>query len=191
MKKHKVFKIAIFLFAVATITVASAAFGQVQGQSDYLKNFDIRTAEDLPDFVKLLKTIRLLEDQEDDIINKLGKPSSQNVLFGKKVWRYEFLGDGQNSVVCVIEYDLNDKAAHVYVTKAGPGGVEQIYSQGNSQLNSNVETSTATENNSSLLRVPVSAAVLDSPEEGQIYFNTTDKCFYGWNGSAWIKLGGG
>lgn len=29
------------------------------------------------------------------------------------------------------------------------------------------------------------------PAEGKIYFNSTDKKYYGYNGTAWIELGGG
>jgi len=30
----------------------------------------------------------------------------------------------------------------------------------------------------------------ENPKEGTIYYNKKTKCFYGWNGSEWIKLGG-
>lgn len=32
------------------------------------------------------------------------------------------------------------------------------------------------------------AAAPANPQQGQVYYNTTDNHFYGWNGAAWVQL---
>ncbi len=34
----------------------------------------------------------------------------------------------------------------------------------------------------------VGAAAPSTPAEGTMYFNSTDKHFYGWNGTSWVQL---
>jgi hypothetical protein len=35
---------------------------------------------------------------------------------------------------------------------------------------------------------PLKDSAPENPTEGQIYFNKTDKHFYGWDGVSWLKL---
>jgi hypothetical protein len=154
-----------------------------------MKKARLRTTDGLPDFIKKLKAIKLASDTEDDVISQLGEPTSKNVFFGKKSWRYDFTstGDDLGTVVCMIEYDLNQKVANIAVTKAGMGGVEMLYSQGTPQLGPNAASPNAS-GNINLMSVSAEASAPASPKEGQIYFNSTDKHFYGWNGTVWKQL---
>lgn len=181
------------LFA-SCIAFNSSAIGQAQFRVEDLpkenqenlkkamNSYKIRDKDELPDFVKKLKTIKINEDSEDDVIEKIGEPSGRNVLFGTKVWRYEFGPVG----VCAVEFDLNQKVAHIYFTKVGPNGVEMIYSNGTPQHGPNAG---GTKNTGGASGVnSVAAAAPASPKEGQTYFNSTDKHFYGWNGTEWKQL---
>lgn len=147
-----------------------------------MNSYKIRDKEELPDFVKKLKTIKINEDSEDDVIEKIGEPSGRNVLFGNKVWRYDFGSTGG----CGVEFDQDQKVAHIYFTKVGPNGVEMIYSNGTPQHGPNAGGTKNTNGASGVSSVAASAPV--SPKEGQIYFNSTDKHFYGWNGTVWKQL---
>jgi hypothetical protein len=147
-----------------------------------LDSYKMREKDELPDFVKKLKTIKINEDSEDDVLEKIGEPSGKNVLFGLNVWKYDFGETG----VCAVEFDLNQKVAHIYFTKVGPNGVEMIYSNGNPQHGPNAG---GTKNADGAIGTSsVAATAPSSPKEGQIYFNSTDKHFYGWNGIEWKQL---
>ena len=191
------FKAYTLLFA-SCITFNSSAIGQTQfrvedlpkeNQENLKKALNlnkalnkIREKEELPDFVKKLKTIKINEDSEDDVIEKIGEPTVRNVLFGTKVWNYNFGAVG----LCAVEFDLNQKVAHIYFTKVGSNGVEMIYSSGTPQHGPNAGGTKNTDEASGINSVAASAPA--SPKEGQIYFNSTEKHFYGWNGSEWKQL---
>jgi hypothetical protein len=159
-------------------------------QADVMKKHGLRTTDALPDFIKNLKGIKIGSDTEDDVVAAIGEPSSKSVLFGKKVWSYAFISEGNNmnSVGCRIHYDLNQKVAFIELTKSGTGGVEMIYTQGTSPYGGNAISSDGSGEKSTLNQVKVETNAPASPTEGQIYFNSTDKHFYGWNGSEWKKL---
>lgn len=190
--KKITFKAYTLLFA-SCIAFNISAIGQTQFRVEDLPkenqenlkkalNYKVREKEELPDFVKKLKTIKINEDSEDDVIEKIGEPSGKNVLFGKKVWRYDFGSTGG----CGVEFDQDQKVAHIYFTKVGPNGVEMIYSNGTPQHGPNAGGTKNTNGASGVSSVEPSAPA--SPKEGQIYFNSTDKHFYGWNGTEWKQL---
>jgi hypothetical protein len=187
---------AAVIVGAASLSMAPQAFAQSKEQinaakklqADVMKKHGLRTTDALPDFIKKLKGIKIGTDTEDDVVNQIGEPSSKNVLFGKKVWRYEFSSAGKiEMVVCNIEYDLNNRVSYISVVKGGMGGVEMLYSQGTPQLGPNAVSSTPSSSDS-LSNAVLEPAAPASPKEGQIYFNSTDKHFYGWNGSEWKQL---
>jgi hypothetical protein len=191
-----------YLFTVITIGFISfydspLTFAQSKEQldamkkirTDAMKKVGYRTTEELPNFIKKLKLIKIGSDTEDDVVNHIGEPSKKIVLFGRKVWKYDFISSGnQPSIVdCRIEYDLNQKVSYIAVTKGGMEGFDMLYSQGNPLLGPNADSSGSASNiiPSNASPEPVAPA---SPKEGQIYFNSTDKHFYGWNGTEWKQL---
>ena len=197
MKRKSLKLFAALIFGAVSISATPEASAQSKEQldavkklqADVMKKARLRTTDGLPDFIKKLKAIKLASDTEDDVISQLGEPTSKNVFFGKKSWRYDFTstGDDLGTVVCMIEYDLNQKVANIAVTKAGMGGVEMLYSQGTPQLGPNAASPNAS-GNINLMSVSAEASAPASPKEGQIYFNSTDKHFYGWNGTEWKRL---
>ncbi len=196
MKRKKINVLAALSFSVAILCITPQAFAQSKEQIDAMKKLQAaalkktghKTTDELPAFIKKLKVIKIGSDSEDDVVNQIGEPSSKNVLFGKKVWRYEFMStDKIGMVVCSIEYDLNLKVANIQVTKGGMGGVEMLYSNGTPQLGPNAVSPTASSGNS-LSNASPEATSPSAPKEGQLYFNTTDKHFYGWNGTEWKQL---
>jgi hypothetical protein len=187
---------AAVIVGAASLSMAPQVFAQSKEQinaakklqADVMKKHGLRTTDALPDFIKKLKGLKIDSDTEDDVVNQIGEPSSKNVLFGKKVWRYEFSSAGKiEMVVCNIEYDLNNRVSYISVVKGGMGGSDMLYSQGTPQLGPNAVSSTPSSSNS-LSNAVLEPAAPASPKEGQIYFNSTDKHFYGWNGSEWKQL---
>lgn len=152
-----------------------------------LKNTGMKSMSELSEFIPKLKLIKINEDSQDDVITKLGNPSNKNLLFGTNVWRYIFFGDNANSVTCSIEFDSNQNVTYVDVVNGGMSGMEMIYNQGVSRLGPNPVTASQPQG-AGIPQAPQAVTAPEAPTEGQIYFNTTDKHFYGWNGSNWKQL---
>jgi hypothetical protein len=95
-------------------------------------------------------------------------------------------------VNCDIVLDVNARIKSIEVSKFSEQGRQLVYSQAAS-ANSNQDivkdrpaVDSTSDPNPQASNVPP-----ESPKLGQIYFNTTEKCFYGWNGTSWEKLSGG
>jgi len=133
---------------------------------------------DLEEFVSKIKKLNINVDSADEVGELLGKPNSKYKLDGKEIWWYLFDNDG-SQVHCQIWINTEKILICVKVIKVGSG---EIYSKGN---NSEVNSSKSL-NNSNKLVVPGYSA--SNPTPGQIYFDTSDSHFYGWNGKEWIQL---
>ena len=84
---------------------------------------------------------------------------------------------------CRLTFGGDGKLSAVQVQKIRGGSTEVLYSKGASEA---VETPVS--ENAGL--VPSEHAPPESPKPGQIYFNLSDKSFYGWDGSEWVVLNG-
>ncbi len=95
-------------------------------------------------------------------------------------------------VNCEILVDSNRRIRRVEVSKGSVDDRELVYSKGATE-----DSITTTTNNKHIdvtksePNTQTSDGPPQSPALGQIYFNTTDKCFYGWNGTKWDRLSGG
>ena len=95
-------------------------------------------------------------------------------------------------VHCDIYFDNTGRISLVEVGKLTSQGREIVYSRGqgpNMTVDSNEAQSTARPASSQSPQAAETAP--ESPTVGQIYFNTQDKAFYGWNGTSWEKLSAG
>jgi hypothetical protein len=116
------------------------------------------------------------------VITKIGaQPWSRDSFNGRDTWRFVF--EGSSGPDSYIQFNEAGKVAAVRVTKSSNGIMSEVFVQGQMRLFGGEEQSSA--ESFIALAAPPSEA-----REGQVYFDTKDKCFYGWNGSAWIKLGG-
>jgi hypothetical protein len=156
-------------------------------KEEFLKKSGIKTMSELSEFIPKFKLIKINEDSESEVITSLGIPSTKNVLFGTKVWRYTFLGDNSDSVTCSVEFDSNQKVAYADVVNSSMSGMEMLYSQGVSRLGPNPAAASQPQGGGTPQAAQAATAPA-APTEGQIYFNTTDKHFYGWNGIEWKQL---
>lgn len=90
-------------------------------------------------------------------------------------------------VDCSVAFDSTRRVSGIEVGKFSDQGRELIYSR------SSEEAGIVEVQEGGTPKVApqsqASATPPESPSLGQIYFNTTEKSFYGWNGTAWDKLG--
>jgi len=90
-------------------------------------------------------------------------------------------------VDCNMAFDSTRRVSGIEVGKVSAQGRELIYSRSSEEAGIvEVQEGGAVE---AAQPSQASATPPESPSLGQIYFNTTEKSFYGWNGTAWDKLG--
>jgi len=156
-----------------------------------LKNSGVETEESsLLPFFKKLKSIQINENTSDDVISLLGKPLSQSSYNGGKMFSYSAMPSQNTQIVTSIQIGTSDKVTSIKVIKSSHGGSEEIYSKGTIDTPGLMPTPTQTSSSTLMLpdHFPLKESAPDNPTEGQIYFNKTDKHFYGWDGVSWIKL---
>jgi hypothetical protein len=92
---------------------------------------------------------------------------------------------GKNrSVMGYIQFDDAGKVSCIKVTKQTGMTQEDVFTKGNFLMSSTPKTKSTKEPS----HADASTNAPENPTEGQIYFNKTDKHFYGWDGTAWLKL---
>ena len=146
--------------------------------------------EQLATFLRDVRTLELGSDGPDQIIETVGAPHVREKEGGHESWKYSFiLGMEQNpssgmmevgkayQVDAVLELGLNGVLNTVKVERFRSGETEVLYRQGK-------ESSPAAD----IAAVEVSTNAPDNPEPGNIYLNSSDGHFYGWNGVEWRRL---
>lgn len=94
-------------------------------------------------------------------------------------------------VDCDIALDSSGRITNIQVGKSSSQGRETIYSRGASPDTSKASGNRIDQVAEQPQQSQASAIPPSSPSPGQIYFNTSDKAFYGWDGSTWVALNGG
>ena len=162
-------------------------------QKQSMKNVGIETDESaLAIFVKKLKTIKIGEDAPDDVIRKAGAPYQRSNFSGTEQFLYMFMPGGMlNPVICSIQIGTNGKVSCVKVTKTGQHGAEELYVKGTWEMPGTTPSSqkfSAMDEVNRSDHFPLKEVAPENPTEGQVYFNKTDKHFYGYDGTYWLKL---
>jgi hypothetical protein len=147
----------------------------------------------LTSFVKKIKTIKIGEDTPDDVIGKIGAPKSRSTISGTEQFIYMFMmgNDMEVVVTAQVQIGTNGKVSCVKVDKSGRQGVQELYVKGTWELPGMASTSQQSPSKnqeSQSAHFPLKDNAPENPTEGQIYFNKTDKHFYGWDGTSWLKL---
>jgi hypothetical protein len=148
---------------------------------------------DLEGFVKKIKTLKIGQDTADDVSRKLGKPMSKINFMGTQTWTYMFMSGGMtDNVSGVIQIGQSGNVSCVKVSKMNGMNMEDIYIKGTLEMpGMAVEPSqspSAKDQSNQSDHFPLKECAPENATEGQIYFNKTDKHFYGWDGSSWLKL---
>jgi hypothetical protein len=162
---------------------------------------------DLESFAKKVRLIVLNEDTPDEVRTKLGSPQNISKQQGCTIWIYSFMPNyneimasfmnstapskgmsSLQSVNGVIQFDSNDKVCFVEVTKSGTGRSDIMYTKGTPPIPEQLVPQSSQSNSVGTDHFPLKEAAPENPTEGQIYFNKTDKHFYGWDGASWLKL---
>ena len=159
-------------------------------QKAALKQSGIRyESGELQSFAKKVKSVKLNHDTEDDVREKLGNPTMNSKFSGKTTWGYTFMTDmntrSQEVVTASIVFGSDGKVLSVQITKGNGLHNETVYSKGDPMSGSEASSGASTKGSN---HFPVQDSAPQNPTEGQIYFNSTDSHFYGWNGKEWRQL---
>jgi hypothetical protein len=162
-----------------------------QAVDQMVKGIQSGQKEQLNSMAANLKSIKVGVDTKDDVSVKLGKPLTSNKAGDYEIWSYVGGVGGSGSMAgATVQFDPAGVVNSVQATKLSmsSGGSEVVYSAGKFVAPGMGGTGTASPSEPTLVNRSASAPA--GPEEGQIYFNTTEKSFYGWNGSKWVALTG-
>ncbi len=179
------------LFMLLAIGFGMSASGQrveVRTGNAHYSGVPINESE-LEQKILGVKRLKLGEDSPEDVMRKLGQPENRARQGGlAEIWNYKFVVDYKSEnryqVNLLVRFESNGLLAEVVVDKIRENQLETLYTQ-----SIPVENTSPTNSASEFLKNYASAP--ENPRSGQIYFNTTDRRFYGWNGSAWVKLDAG
>jgi len=179
MKKSK-------LNILTIIVVFTCSFLAQADTIQDINNPKYRDPKELEKFILAIKTLKIGEDTPDVIINKIGEPSMKSNYDGIQTWCYPLYiidGKGINTALYV---GREGKLIKVEIIKNGTG---QIYRVGDLEISSaSAPTSGSNASNVTADYMKQSAAEPATPKPGQIYLNSTDSHFYGYNGKEWLQL---
>jgi hypothetical protein len=171
---------------ILIVFITWSYFAQAGDIAADMKNPKYRDPVELEKFVLAIKTLKIGEDTPDVIIKKIGEPSLKNNYEGVQTWCYPLYiidGKGINTSLYI---GREGKLVKVEISKNGTG---QIYRVGDLEISSAASpTSGSNASNVTADYMKQSAAEPVTPKPGQIYFNSTDSHFYGWNGKEWKQL---
>jgi hypothetical protein len=126
-----------------------------------------------------IKTLNVGVDTPDDIIRKCGNtkgPLTKN-MYGI-IYSYGFFADKIPVSIDIVVSKITGKIKCIKVVKYGTTQ-EEVYSRGSLSEEPVIQT------NNVIVSV---SQTPDNPMIGQLYLNTTDSHFYGWNGKEWKQL---
>jgi len=127
-------------------------------------------------FIKNIKTLNIGMDTTEDVLRVVGKPNHGISEYdGHKHYGYGFNAKG-DLVDGSIVFDKSDKLMGIEIHKIYNG--KEIYKKGELH-EKNVARAELFNTNASC---PTNAVI------GQVYFNSTDSHFYGYNGKEWLQL---
>ena len=146
--------------------------------------------EQLSSMASNLKNIKVGLDTKDDVVAKLGKPLGSQKRGEFEIWSYaKSVGFGAKATTAVasVQFDATGRVTYAEASKRSANGlVEKVYSVGNLVDPDLKGESLPLPSTPTLVNRSNEAPM--EPQEGQIYYNTLDKCFYGWNGMKWMRL---
>jgi len=162
-----------------------------QAVDQMVKGIQSGQKKQLSSMASNLKTIKVGKDTKDDVAAKLGKPLTANKSGDYEMWSYiGGVGGSGSMAAATVQFDATGVVTSVQATKMSmSGGSEVVYSAGKFMAPGIGAGAAASATDPTI--VNRSNAAPADPEEGQIYFNTTEKSFYGWNGSTWENLSAG
>jgi len=144
------------------------------------KAYSYNDKSGLTQFVQNIKALRLNEDTCDEVSKKIGTPNMKLKEKGCDTWLYQYgIGD---AVFARVYFEKNGILYKIKVYKTSASGSEDIYVKGGEENRTPVTITTAVDHITLINNPPV------APTPGQIYFNSTDSHFYGYNGKEWLQL---
>ncbi len=138
------------------------------------------TKQNFESFVFNVKKIKVHEHTLDDVVNLVGQPKWQGDFGGNKICLFDSPPESNFRVW----FDCLGSVLGVQITKMNgfsPGQI--IYLKGTPIGGEN-----SSQRNTDKDHFPLSDSAPYNPTPGQIFFNSSDNHFYGWNGKEWLQL---
>jgi hypothetical protein len=141
--------------------------------------------KEIVEFILGIKHLNIGKDTPEEVINKTGRPETKNKQFGVgEVWNYRFVNNDNErqpyQVNCTIIFNMQGVLQAVNVDKLKASVTKTIYTKGDPASQKQTTVNSTDPNTSS--------SFPENPKAGQIFFNTTDLHFYGYNGKEWLQL---
>lgn len=188
MNQHKINSILLILLIFPQI-LKSETIDVKKIEIEMMEQAGVRTKEsDLIEFIRKVKILEIDKNSRDDVVSLLGKPTTKVGFGSSEHLQYQFRPGGNNDLIsATIRIGPTKFLEAVIVTKMTSSGSEDIFVKGNwdggaSPSKSEHVTETSTKNNTAAGVAPA------RPDEGEIYYNSSEKHFYGWNGTEWLQL---
>lgn len=178
------------LAALLLLFLGREAGAQIGSGVTQLSGIDINEKQ-LAAFLQDVKTLEVGSDGSDQIVETIGSPHVRAKEAGREQWKYSFiLGMEPASSSGMMEFGkayqvdavlflgLNGTLDSVKVERLRRGETEVLYRRG-------AEKGSAGEASAAIMTF---ADAPERPALGNIYLNSSDGHFYGWNGTEWRRL---
>jgi hypothetical protein len=176
-----------FIYNILMINLSCGGFLKITGANGNYEGVKASEKE-IVDFIIGIKHLNIGSDTPEEVISKTGSPETKNKQLGLgEVWNYRFVNNDIRSqtyqVNCTIIFNSKGILQAVSVDKLKSFETKAIYTKGD-PTGENQLASKSSDSNT----VNISADFPANPQTAQLFFNATDKHFYGWNGTEWIQL---
>jgi hypothetical protein len=187
-KANRILSIVTVILGFITNLFAQSDAGKIDPTVDNWVLAGSRRIVDIDDFIAKFKSLSVGVNTTDDVLRLLGKPSDDIHEGSTETWDY-ICNHAGISVSASIQFNSLGKVSWIGVGKMKNLVSETLYSKGIRQSSNVVlpQSSEPVETNIAYY-IKTNSNEPANPKPGQIYFNSTDSHFYGWNGKEWLQL---
>lgn len=154
------------------------------GIEEWQYNFMLENTQDIENMEKIENALETrMQRRQRMSLEELARESRANDDKYEKLEtiKMELQMKPSTQVSCKLKVSKDGKISNIRVEKYTQDTTDILYVKGDLEdKRSNA--------NSCNGQIPLTAEHPQNPNSGQIYFNSSDKHFYGWDGASWLKL---
>jgi hypothetical protein len=153
------------------------------GVEEWKYDFLLKNAQDMENIQKIENALKERKQRRQNMsLDEFSRESSDTDEKYEKLYRIKMQLEMKPpiQVSCKIKISNDGKLSNVRVEKYMQDTTDILYVKGDSSGSAPTDSSGG--------QMPSIIEAPSNPNPGQIYFNKTDKHFYGWDGTAWLKL---
>jgi len=154
------------------------------GVEEWKYDFLLKNAKDIESVQKIENALEERRQRRDAMsLDELSRESRANDDKYEKLQRIKMELDMKPpiQVSCKLKVGKDGKLSNIRVEKYMQDTTDILYVKGDTEdKSSNANTCNG--------QMPLLSAPPQNPNPGQIYFDSNDKHFYGWDGASWLKL---